>query len=120
MVDKQFHDIFSHAVSLPADGREAFLDYWMHRGVEIEQDDIPNDINYNFYLLDQLESIWDIAHLSVRDIRRHTGLTQRKFCDKFCIPYRSLEDWERGISKCPPYLRLMLAQLVGAFNRKNF
>ena len=80
MDDKHFHDIFSAAVSLPADGRDAFLDYWMHHGAEIEQDEIPDDADPDLYLLDQLESLWDVAHLSVRDIRRHTGLTQRKFC----------------------------------------
>ena len=120
MDDKQFHDIFSHAVSLPADGRDAFLDYWMHRGVEIEQDDIPDDADPDLYLLDQLERIWDVAHLSVRDVRKRLGLSQMGFCDRYCIPRRTLQAWEAEINRTPPYLRIMLAQLIGIFDRKIY
>lgn len=120
MDDKHFHDIFSAAVSLPADGRDAFLDYWMHHGAEIEQDEIPDDADPDLYLLDQLESLWDVAHLSVRDVRKRLGLSQMGFCDRYCIPRRTLQAWEAEINRTPPYLRIMLAQLIGIFDRKIF
>ena len=115
MLDKQFHIIFSNAVSLPVDDRDAFLDYWMHRGVEIEQDDIPDDADPDLYLLDQLESIWDVAHLSVRDIRKRLGLSQMGFCDRYCIPRRTLQDWESETNRTPPYVILLLAENLGIF-----
>ncbi len=30
--------------------------------------------------------VWDVAHMTVADIRRHTGLTQKNFSMRFCIP----------------------------------
>lgn len=39
-----------------------------------------------------------------RDLRISTGMSQRKFAERFGIPRRTVEDWERGINKCAPYL----------------
>lgn len=39
-----------------------------------------------------------------RDLRISSGMSQRKFAEHFGIPRRTLEDWERGIAKCAPYL----------------
>ena len=53
----------------------------------------------------------------LRQARSAAGLTQAAFCVRFCIPKRTLENWEGGQSKCPDYLRLLLAQAVGAYLR---
>lgn len=71
--------------------------------------DIPADS------IDTLSRIWDAAHLTIRDIRQHTGLSQAAFATRFCIPTRTLEDWERGVRSCPDYLRLLLAQATGLY-----
>lgn len=42
--------------------------------------------------------------MKVRDIRNLTGLSQVKFCKKYKIPRRTLEDWESGKSKAAEYL----------------
>lgn len=115
MDNKLFHIIFSNAVLLPVDGRDAFLDYWMHHDIEIMQDDIPDDADPDLYLLDQLENIWDVAHLSMRDIRKRLGLSQVGFCDRYCIPRRTLQDWEAGANRTPPYVILLLAENLGIF-----
>lgn len=65
----------------------------------------------------QLGDIWDAAHLTSRDIRHHTGLSQVAFAQRFCIPRRTVEDWESGKGSCAPYLRLLLAQAVGLYKR---
>lgn len=39
-----------------------------------------------------------------RELRISSGMSQRKFAEHFGIPRRTLEDWERGIAKCAPYL----------------
>lgn len=79
---------------------------------EIEPD--PGQPRKTFDLLARL---WDAAHLTIRDIRQHTGLSQAAFATRYCIPTRTLEDWERGVRSCPDYLRLLLAQASGLYTR---
>lgn len=64
-----------------------------------------------------LGELWDVAHMSIREIRAFSGLSQHAFSDRFCIPNRTLEDWEGSRRSCPDYLRLLLAQAVGAYKR---
>lgn len=61
--------------------------------------------------------IWDVAHATIRDIRAYTGLTQAAFSTRYCIPRRTLENWESGIRSCPDYVRLLLAQAAGMYRR---
>ena len=49
---------------------------------------------------------------SIKEIRKGTGLSQVKFCAALGIPTRTLEDWERGIAKCPPYVAELIAYRV--------
>lgn len=63
-----------------------------------------------------LREVWTAAHLSVKDIRKHTGMTQAEFAAACCIPYRTIVNWEvpgSNARQCPPYIRLMLAQIAG-------
>ena len=39
-----------------------------------------------------------------KELRVSTGMSQRKFAEHYGIPRRTVEDWERGINKCAPYL----------------
>ena len=42
------------------------------------------------------------------ELRESTGMTRKEFCEYFEIPYRTVQDWERGNRKMPDYLlRLM-------------
>ena len=50
--------------------------------------------------------------MTVKEIRMSTGLTQRKFCAALGIPARTLEDWERGVSRCPAYVEALIAYRV--------
>lgn len=113
MTDKQFSTIFAAAVS---DGdREAFVSDWATSSVwgDAEDADIPAQ------RVDELSALWDVAHLTIRDIRQHTGLSQAAFAARYCIPRRSVENWESGVSTCPDYLRLLLAQVTGLYARKE-
>lgn len=64
-----------------------------------------------------LGALWDVAHASVREIRAYTGLTRTNFALRYLIPYRTVENWERGDSQCPDYVRLLLAQATGYYRR---
>lgn len=67
--------------------------------------------------IDQLGSIYDAVHRSVKDIARDAGLSQRKLAERFCIPYRTVENWCGGQRECPAYLRLMMQEIL--FNPKR-
>ena len=50
--------------------------------------------------------------MTVKELRKAAGMTQKEFGDYFGIPVRNIEDWERDIAKCKPYLiDLMLYKL---------
>lgn len=114
MTDKQFYSIFSDALSNESASRESFVSDWALSSIWGDDNhDIPGE------RIDEIGGIWDVAHLTICDIRQHTGLSQAKFATRFCIPRRSIEDWESGARKCPDYLRLLLAQAVGLYNDRR-
>lgn len=63
-------------------------------------------------LSDALSNIWDVAHMTTRDIRQHLGLTQVAFAERFCVPRRTVEGWEYGHA-APRYIVLALVELSG-------
>lgn len=69
-------------------------------------------------LSDTLANIWDVAHMTTRDIRQYLGLTQAAFAERFCIPRRTVEGWESGRTT-PAYIVLMLAELTGILKVKR-
>lgn len=111
MTDKLFCTLF--AAALTSAERDAFVSDWSLSSVwgDAPDADIPAG------RIDLLARLWDAAHLAIRDIRQHTGLSQAAFAARYCIPTRTLEDWERGVRSCPDYLRLLLAQATGAYQR---
>lgn len=64
-----------------------------------------------------LGEIYDACNRSVRDIVAATGMTQRAFAERFCIPYRTVEDWCTGKRECSIYIRLMLQECIGILRR---
>lgn len=49
---------------------------------------------------------------SIKEIRALTGLSQVKFGEKYRIPRRTIENWERGIAECPQYVVELLERAV--------
>lgn len=54
-------------------------------------------------ILSGAESVTDI-HLTIKEIRALTGLSQMKFGEKYHIPYRTIQNWEVGLRECPEYV----------------
>ena len=50
--------------------------------------------------------------MNIKEIRSLTGLSQVKFCEKYNIPRRTLEDWESGKNKPADYLLDLLERAV--------
>lgn len=111
MTDKQFCELFKDALTI--NDRDVFVSDGSLSSVwgDAPDADIPAD------RIDMLARLWDAAHLTIRDIRQNTGLSQAAFATRYCIPTRTLEDWERGVRSCPDYLRLLLAQATGLYQR---
>lgn len=57
--------------------------------------------------------IWDAAHRTVPEIAKAAGLSNRKLAERFCIPYRTVEDWAAERREPQLYVRLMLQQCLG-------
>lgn len=55
--------------------------------------------------------------MTIKEIRQLTGLTQKKFAEKYNIPIKSLKNWEVGTHsmnhrECPIYVRELLERVV--------
>ena len=116
MTDKQFNTAFSDALTAP--DRDAFVSDWALSTIFTGAEEAPVDPA----LAEELGEVWDVAHLSVADIRAATGLSQRAFAERHCIPRRSLENWETAGTQarsCPAYVRLLLAEVTGLYHRRR-
>lgn len=50
--------------------------------------------------------------MTLKEARLAAGLTQQQMSDLMEIPKRTIESWEAGVRKCPPYVeRLVLKEL---------
>ena len=89
-----------------------FIAEWSSSSIFFPEGEDSPDIDAG-ELADALGNIWDVAHLTTRDIRQHLGLTQAAFAERFCIPRRTVENWERKGGHIPPYNILAYADITG-------
>lgn len=68
-------------------------------------------------LISQLRSIWDAYHRTVPQIAADAGMSCRKLAERFCIPYRTVENWSAGTREAPAYVRLMMQECLGLIKR---
>lgn len=97
-----------NAAADPATSREVFLN-----SVTLS---IPNDAD-GCVDLDaekaKLSTIWDVAHLSMRELVARTGLSQTAFAKQVGVPLRTVQDWCGEKRACPAYVRFLLAEHYG-------
>lgn len=77
------------------------------------EDDIPQQ------RIKELGQVWDAVNCPMREIAAAAGLSQRKLAERFMIPYRTMEDWCRGVRECPVYVRLMMQECLGLLPVNN-
>ena len=58
----------------------------------------------------RLSTIWDVAHLSMRELVARTGLSQTAFAKQVGVPLRTVQDWCGEKRACPTYVRFLLAE----------
>ena len=51
--------------------------------------------------------------MNIEEARKARGMSRKDVSRKLGIPYRSLENWKKGLSKCPDYVeRLVVAEIL--------
>ena len=113
MTDKMFAAAWAEALSGAYTDRDSYVSDLALSSIwgDAEGAEVPAD------RLDTIGSIWDAAHMSIKDIRTASGLSRTAFAEHLCIPYRTVQDWELGAGACPGYLRLLIAEHFGVFHR---
>ena len=54
----------------------------------------------------------ELQQMELHMLRKEIGLNRREFATEYGIPLRTVEDWEHGKRKMPPYLLRLLAYKV--------
>lgn len=58
--------------------------------------------------------------MSLKEERIKAGLTQHQMADLLEIPFRTIQNWEGGQRRCPPYVeRLIIKELREIAEKKN-
>lgn len=76
------------------------------------EDDAPGCVDLDAEK-ERLFTIWDVAHLSMRELVDRTGLSQTAFAKRAGIPRRTVQGWCLGERDCPEYVRFLLAEHYG-------
>lgn len=67
--------------------------------------------------VEQVARLWDVARLPFRDLLAAFGLSQTECSHRFCIGLKTVQRWcsmsDNFRRECAPYLRLMMAELIG-------
>ena len=113
LTDKDFYSLWGEA--LASSDREMYVAEHCTSIIFGAPEDIADDdmVGQAAYL----GCIWDVAHMTIQDIRTAAGLTQSAMAARFCIPQRTIEDWCAGKRTPPDYVRLMMAEALGLTHR---
>lgn len=61
----------------------------------------------------RLAQIWDVAHMTMKEIVAASGLSQTAFAKRAGIPLRTVQGWCLGERDCPAYVSFLLAEHFG-------
>lgn len=50
--------------------------------------------------------------MTIQEFIKTSGMTHKQLSDRFQIPKRTIEDWSRGVRKCPEYVVKMMIELL--------
>lgn len=95
-----------------SDDRDAYISEWSMSDVFGAR--VPGDVEW-MERVDALGRMWDAAHLTIKRIRAASGLTQAAFANRIVASVRTVEAWEYRHSKCPLFVRLILAERFGLY-----
>ena len=105
MTDKLFYKLWCDALAQP-DCELYIAEY----GYPEWFDEISSDTDL---IVAELTKIHRAAHMTIREMIEHEGLSQAAFAYRFCIPLRTIENWATGVRACPDYVRLLIERQLG-------
>lgn len=71
-------------------------------------------------ILKQSSYLYEVTNImDIKELRLLSGLSQRKFADKYNINFRTIQNWEQGISETPPYVLETLFRLITELDYKE-
>ena len=50
--------------------------------------------------------------MTIQEFIKNSNMTHKQLSDRFQIPKRTIEDWSRGVRKCPEYVVKMMIELL--------
>lgn len=111
MTDKEF--LFCLKEAEQCENRDAYISDLSLSSIwgDSEDDAIQTERLY------QIGYIWDAAHRSIPDISKAAGISMRQLAERFCIPYRTVENWSAGSRSCPLYVSIMMQEILGLLHR---
>lgn len=92
---------------------DLLLTGWDAFSVDFFRELLPADHGFTD---EQIEQLWLVSHMSIDEMRKTAGLTQAAMAKRFAIPLRTVENWCRGGTRPPEYIRFMIAELLGLLN----
>lgn len=104
MNNKHFNLLWSEA--LRSDDALVFLNEWLASSIWGDTEKLSDSEMLS--IRETLMEIWNAAHMSIKDICEQKKLTMAELSNRFCIPYRTIQNWCNGTNKCPDYVRLMI------------
>ena len=57
--------------------------------------------------------------MDFKELRQQSGMNLTQFSQYFGIPYRTIQNWERGERQCPEYLLELLKYKLDHENKKE-
>ena len=58
--------------------------------------------------------------MTVQEFIKATGMTHKQLSERFGIPKRTIEDWSRGVRKCPEYVVKMMEEILKGDNKMRY
>ena len=50
--------------------------------------------------------------MDIQEFIKSSSMTHKQLSERFGIPKRTIEDWSRGVRKCPEYVVKMMIELL--------
>ena len=50
--------------------------------------------------------------MTIQEFIKSSGMTHKQLSERFGIPKRTIEDWSRGVRKCPEYVVNMMEEIL--------
>lgn len=57
--------------------------------------------------------------MTIQEFIKNSGMTHKQLSERFGIPKRTIEDWSRGVRKCPEYVVNMMKEILSKEKENN-